>query len=344
MEMEHFGKTVVVLRSAAVAAFCAAMLMPAATDAAELYEGKRITLIVGFKPGGTADADGRLIAKHLPRHIPGNPGFVVQNVPGAGGLTAINSAYNVAKADGMSIYQMASGHYLQQLAGSSAVRFDVSKMPVLGAWTRTQYALVVRSDKGKTIQDLRNLKEPLRVATSGIGTGTYLITVAWQKALGLNFQLITGYESSEQNLALERGEVDARTNSAKSVVVERPDWIKNDLVRLVAVIGPERDPVAPDVPAVRELNPNPGPYFDTIAEGLGVARPYVLSPGTPAANLKVLRDAWKAMLADKEFIADVEARKWEFVPTSYDRLETFYRRVVTETPPEVITELKALFP
>ncbi|MFM2130705.1 MAG: hypothetical protein RL477_2251, partial [Pseudomonadota bacterium] len=295
-------------------------------------------------PGGTADADGRLIARHLPNHIPGNPAFVVRNMPGAGGIKAVNLAYNVAKADGLAIYQLASGHYIQQLTGSKAVQFDISKMPILGAWTRSQYALIVRTDKFKSIEDMRKSKTPVNIATSGIGTGTYLYTIVWQKALGINFRLITGYDSAEQDLALERGEVDARTNSARGAKKGHPEWFQKDQMRVLAVGGPERDPLVPEARTVKEINPNPGAFFEAVNEGLSVARPYALSPGTPAENMKVLRGAWAKMLADKAFLDEVEKRGWDFVPTSYDRLESFYSKVIKETPPEVVTELKAIFP
>lgn len=322
----------------------AASLVPVAAGAADLYEGKRVSLVIGFKPGGTADADGRLIAKNLPNHIPGNPTFVVRNMPGAGGIKATNLAYNVAKPDGLSIYQLASGHYLQQLAGSKVVQFDISKMPILGAWTRSQYALVVRTDKFKSIDDIRKSKTPLRIGTSGIGTGTYLYTIAWQKALGVKFQMITGYDSAEQDLALERGEVDARTNSAKSALKNHSDWFKKGFASILVVGGPDRDPLIPNVKTVKEMIPDPGPFFEAVSEGLSVARPYALSPGTPEENLKVLRAAWSKMLKDKEFLAQVKKRKWDFVPTSYDKLEGFYRKVIKETPADVVQELKAIFP
>lgn len=325
-------------------AACLAALTPATASAASFYEGKRITLIVGFKPGGTADADGRLIAKHLGTHIPGNPNFVVQNLPGAGGITATNLAYNVARPDGLSIYQLASGHYLQQLAGSKVVKFDITKMPILGAWTRSQYVLAVRSDKFKSIEEMRNAKEPPRIASSGTGTGTHLFTIAWQKALGLKFKVVTGYGSAEQSLAVERGEADGRTNSAKSIVNSNPHWITKNFAPPLVQGGPERDPLIPNVPTVRELNPNPGAFFEAVSEGLSVARPYALSPGTPADRLEILRQAWGKMLKDEAFLADVKKRKWDFVPTPYDKLESFYRKVLKDTPPEVIAELKEIFP
>lgn len=312
--------------------------------AASYYEGKRINIVVGFKPGGSADSDARLIAQHLARHIPGKPNIVVQNEPGAGGIKSINLAYNVAPPDGLSIYQLASGHYLQQLAGSSVVKFDLSKMPILGGWTRTTYALAVRSDKFKSIEDLRNAKEPARIGSQGIGTGTYLYTVGWQKALGIKFNVITGYESTEQDLAVERGEIDGRTNSAEGIMRSHPHWITKNFAPILVVAGTTRDPLVPDVPTVYELNPNPGPYFETINEGLSVARPYALPPKTPQDRVATLRKAWQDMLNDEVFVAEVKKRKWNFVPTPGEKLEAFYKKVIAETPPDVVAVLKEMFP
>lgn len=325
---------------------CAALALMAGspTAAQNYYQGKRVNVVIGFAAGGTADTDGRLIAHHLGRHIPGNPNMVAQNEPGAGGIKSINMAYNIAPPDGLNIYQLASGHYLQQLAGSSVVKFDLSKTPVLGAWTRTSYALAIRSDKYKSIEDIRNSKQPPRIGSSGIGTGTYLYTVGWQSALGIKFQLITGYESAEQDLAVERGEIDGRTNSVESIVRSRPHWIEKNFAPILVISGTERDPMVPNVPTVYELNPNPGPYFETINEGLAVARPYILPPATPPERVVELRKAWQEMLADKAFIADVERLKFNFVPTSGEKIEAFYKKVIAETPPDVVAFLKEMFP
>jgi tripartite-type tricarboxylate transporter receptor subunit TctC len=309
------------------------------------YDGKRINVVIGFAAGGTADADGRLIAQHLGRHIPGKPTMIAQNEPGAGGIKSINMAYNVAQPDGLSIYQLASGHYLQQLAGSGAVKFDLSKMPILGSWTRSTYALAVRSDKFKSIEDMRNAKEALPlIGSQGIGTGTYLYTVGWQSALGIKFKVITGYESAEQDLAVERGEIDGRTNSTESLMSTHPQWMTQNFAPILVVSGTTRDPLVPNVPTVYELNPNPGPYFETINEGLAVARPYALPPNTRPERVAELRKAWQAMLKDPEFQTDVKKRKFNFVPTSGESLEAYYKKVITSTPPDVIAFLKEMFP
>jgi tripartite-type tricarboxylate transporter receptor subunit TctC len=334
-----FGKSV----SLAVALMVGS-ISTALAQGGDYYAGKRLDVIVGYKAGGTADADGRIIAQFLGRHIPGHPNLIVQNMPGAGGIKAITLAYNVAKPDGLAIYQLGSGHYLQQLAGSSVVHFDVSKMPVLGAWTRSTYTLVIRADKYKSLEDIRNAKISPAIGTQGIGTGTYLFSVGWQKALGIKLNLITGYESAEQDLAIERMEIDGRTNTTESILRSRPQWLSEKLVNLIAVSGKERDPDVPDVPTVYELNPNPGPFFETIDEGLSVARPYVLPPQTSPELVSTLRKAWNAMLEDQEFIAELKKRKFNFVPTHGEKLEAFYKRVIADTPPDVVQILKENFP
>lgn len=317
----------------------AAMLAPA-SEAADFYDGKRINIIVGFASGGSADGDARLIARYLGNHIPGNPTIIVQNMPGAGGLKAINLAYQGTNPDGLTIYQLASAHYIQQIVGSSAAQFDLSKMPILGAWTRSNYVLVV-SDKYKTLEDMRKAKEII-IGSEGMGSGTYVFTIAWQKALGLNFKLITGYGSAERTLAVERGEIEGRTETVGNIMRGDPQLRKNAPPRVQS--GTVRSPLMPDVPTVYEVNPHPGAFFETVNEGLSVSRPYVLSPGTPADRLAVLRKAWQDMLNDQTFITEIEKQGWEFVPTPYDQVESFYKKAIKDTPPDVIAELKALFP
>jgi tripartite-type tricarboxylate transporter receptor subunit TctC len=332
---------ITIMPALVVAASLSAAALAAHANAADFYEGKRINIIVGFASGGSADGDGRLIARYLGRHIPGNPTIIVQNMPGAGGLKAINLAYHGTNPDGLTIYQLASAHYIQQLVGSNAAQFDLSKMPILGAWTRSTYVLVV-SDKYKTIEDMRNAKEPIIIGSEGMGSGTYVFTVAWQRALGIKFKLITGYGSAERTLAVERGEIEGRTETVGNIVRGDPLARKKAPPRVQS--GTTRSPLMTDVPTVYEVNPNPGAFFEAINEGLSVSRPYVLSPGTPPDRLAVLRTAWQDMLKDPTFISEIDKQGWEFVPTPYDQVESFYKKVIKDTPPDVIEELKVLFP
>ena len=331
-----------VVVGAALASLALVAMGASSVSAAPFYEGKTITLTVAFAPGGTADQDGRMIAQYIARQLDGNPKVVVQNVPGAGGIKAINMAYQIAKPDGLSIYQLASAHFLQQLAGSDAIKFDLSKMPFLGAWLHSTYVLSVRAATGmKTVEDIRKAKAPLQIGTQGLGTGTYIYTVAWQQALGIKFKLVTGYEGNEQTLAVERGEIDGRTDTASSVMQRSADWRR--LAPPLVQNGPERDPLLADVPTVNDINPNPGVFWDTINSALSMDRPYVLPPNTDPARVAELRKAWDKMLKDPAFAADAEKRHWTIVPTSYDKAESFYKKAAAATPPDVIKELQGLF-
>ena len=181
------------------------------------------------------------------------------------------------------------------------------------------------------------------IGTQGLGTGTYLFSLVWQNALGIKLNMVNGYESAEQDLAIARDEIDGRTNTTESIVRSRPQWLSSGFARVLAVSGSERDPLIPDAPTVRELAANPGALFETINEGLSAARPYVLPPKTPNERVVTLRKAWNDMLEDQEFIAELERRKFKFIPVKGEELEAFYRRVVADTPVEVIEILKANF-
>lgn len=312
--------------------------------AADYYEGKTVTFTVGYKPGGSADGDARLIAKHIGSHIPGNPNVIVQNRPGGGGVRAINYAYNEAKEDGLSVFQLGSAHYLQQLAGSKAVKFDVSKMPILGAWTKTTYVLAIRSDKYPSIEAIRNAKSAPKIADKGTGSGTAVMTVAWQKGLNIKLDILPGYGSSESNLAVERGEADGRTAGVSGMLRRTPQWIKKNFAPPLVQAGPKRDTRIPNVPTVYDLNPNPGKFYRTVNEGLSFARPYAMPPGTPKAQVEALRAAWEKMLKDDAFLKDIRKRKLNFVPTSHAEVEKFYQEVVADVSPEVVKVLQKLFP
>lgn len=319
------------------------LFLGARASASDFYDGKTVTLVVAFAAGGLADADGRMVARFLGRHIPGNPNIVVQNKPGAGGISAINYGYHVAQPEGLEIYQLASAHALQQISGSQAVQFDLSQMPALGAWLRSTYALSVRADSPyKSIDDIRNAAQPPLIGTQGLGTGTYAYTIAWQRALGINFKLVQGYEGNEQVLALERGEIDGRTETPTEMIQRGPDWMR----RFPALVqsGPDRDPDLPGVPTVYDLAPQPGALFETINSALSVDRPYVLSPGTPPDRVAVLRQAWTDMLNDPELIAEAQRLHWRIIPTPYAKIEAAYKQLVKGTPPDVIGQLKVLFP
>lgn len=319
-------------------------MLSAATPswAEEPQAGKQMYLIIGFAAGGTADADGRTIARHLGDHIPGRPTIVAQNRPGAGGIASINSAFQGGRSERLTIYQLASGHVLQQLAGSEAIKFDLRQMPVLGGWIKGTYVLSISAAKGfKTIADLKNAKVPPNIGTQGLGTGTYSYTVGFQHALGLNLKIIHGYEGAEQVLAMERGELDGRVDTAASSL-QRSDW--RERFPPLVQNGPDRHPGLPDVPTVNDLVPNPGLLWETINSAMSVDRPYVLSPDTRPEDIAMLRNSWVQMLKDPALLDDAQKRNWRVLPTSHVQLEAFYRKILSDAPHDVVDQLKKIFP
>src|SRR5215813_12931597 len=194
------------------------------------YQGKTITLIAGTTAGSQYDAHARLIAQHWGKHIPGNPEIIVQNMPGAGSMIAANYVYNVAKPDGLTLGSIAPGLYLAQLTANKEVKFDWAKYAWIGTPEHNGTLLFMRADTPyKSIEDIRQAKEPPKCSATGVGTSGHLIPRLLEETLNLKFQLVTGYPGgAEQDLALERGEVQCRAITVAAFFGREPfiSWYK----------------------------------------------------------------------------------------------------------------------
>lgn len=274
---------------------------------ASLYEGKTITIVVGYKPGGGYDRYARLIAKHLPKYIPGNPGVIVQNMPGAGSVIAANHLFNVAKPDGLTIGTFNNATVIAQLIKVEGVRFDLAKFAWLGSAASDAVILSVRSDfPYKTADDLRKAKQFV-IGTTGPGSSTHDFPALLKEFAGFDFKLVPGYSSSADiMLAIERKEVDGRAGSYDSI---KP-FIDRGLVR----------------PIIRNRTSAPGIEKFAVDENLATSkngklimavnavptqiyRPFVAPPGTAKDTVKILRDAFANALKDKELLAEAEKGK-----------------------------------
>jgi tripartite-type tricarboxylate transporter receptor subunit TctC len=197
---------------------------------ASLYEGKTITIIVGYKPGGGYDRYARLIGKHLPKYIPGSPGVIIQNMPGASSVIAANHVFSIAKPDGLTIGTFNNATVIAQLIKVEGVRFDLTKFAWLGSAASDAVILTVRSDLPyRTADDLRKAKQFV-IGTTGPGSSTHDFPALLEEFAGFDFKLVPGYSSSaDVMLALERKEVDGRAGSYDSI---KP-FIDRGLVRPV---------------------------------------------------------------------------------------------------------------
>jgi len=316
------------------------------------YQGKTIRIIVGYLSGDSHDQFARVYARHMPKHIPGNPDFLVQNMPGAGTMIAANHVYNLTKPDGLTLGSISGGLYFAQVTGRKEVQFDWSKFSWIGSPDHNGHVVFIRGDSPyKTLEDIRNAKEPPRCSATGVGSSSYDVPRLLEDAVGLKFQVISGYPGgAEQDLAIERNEVQCRAITTDTFFGREPflRWHKTGFVRILIQTSRQRDPRVPDVPTIYEAmeqfkTPPTKRRFATAYLGVGAIgiRPIVGTPGIPADRVKILRDAYSQTLRDADFLAEAKKRGWEIKPVSGDELEVIAKDVINQ-PPDVVAWLKKL--
>ena len=334
----------VVLFVASLIAWC-----PVSRAQSNFYQGKTIKTVVGYLAGDGFDIWARIVSAHLGKHLPGHPEFIVQNMPGASSRIAANYIYRVAKPDGLTIGAIGGSLYLDQLQGRKEVQFDWSKFAWLGSTDRIEWLFYMRSDSPyKTFEDIRKASEPPKCSTTGTGTSGHFVPRLLEETLKLKISLVAGYQGgSEQDLALERGEVQCRALSVPTFLSREPflTWRKKGFVRILLQTGQKRDPRLPDVPTIYELmdeakTPDSGRRLVSVILASGnLGRPYIAPPGLAPERLKLLRDAFMKAMNDPELQADVKKNQLELHPTNGEELEKIARDSVKQTP-EIIERMK----
>jgi len=312
------------------------------------YDGKTIQLLVASGPGATTDFGARLVGRYLGKHIPGNPGVIVQNMPGAGGLVAANHLFNIAKPDGLTILAVSRANYLDQMVGRAEVRADFRKFGWIGSFNKAPMMAACRTDTPyKSIAAIRAAKVPPRFGQSGTGRISYAFGSLFEKILDLKMKNVTGFKSGrDTDMGLERGEIDCRATSDITVIREPwNQWVKENFVTFVIQQGPEKSSLLPPVPTVAELaSPESKPLvklMDVMLAYTEFDRPFTAPPGMPKERLQLLRESFERMLKDAEFAA--EAKKlldWD--GTTYlsgEQLQKKIEATVTQ-PPDVIKQVK----
>lgn len=312
---------------------------------APFYQGKAITVVVGYVAGDGFDIWARLFARHMPKHIAGSPGFIVQNMPGAGSMIAANYVYNVAKPDGLTLGVIAPSLYFDQLVGREEVQYDWTKFTWIGTPEQTDQLLFVRADSPyRTIEDIRKAAEPPKCGATGTASTGYYLPKLFEETLGLKFRIVTGYPGGgDIDLGVERGEVHCRAFTVSTFFGREPfeTWRKKGFVRVLVQTGKKRDARAPDVPTIYELmdahkTPEAGRRLATVILASAVfGRPIVAPPGVPADRIKNLRDAFSKALREPEFLEETKKRRWIVDPVSGEELEALAKEVIGQ-PQEVI--------
>jgi tripartite-type tricarboxylate transporter receptor subunit TctC len=238
------------------------------------YQGKTMTIVVGTVAGDLYDLYARAIALYMGKYIPGNPNIIVQNMPGAGHMIAANYIYNVAKPDGLTIAAINAGLYFEQLIGRAEVKFDWTKYTWIGNATKSPQVLYMRVDSPfKTIEDVRNAKEPPKCGTTGMSNMGYFVPKLLEETVGAKFNVVSGYQGgNEIDLAVERGEIQCRSLSSEAYFSREPfhTWRKNNFARVLVQGGRKRDERLPDAPTLYELldkykAPESGPLGGRVA-------------------------------------------------------------------------------
>lgn len=279
------------------------------------YAGKTITFVVGYKPGGGYDSTARLLARHLPKYIPGNPTIIVQNMPGANSIIAANHVYNVAKPDGLTIGTFNRNLPIAQLLKVEGVKYDMTKFGWIGSAASESTVLALRNDLSyKSFDDLKKAGTEVVIGATGPGANTYDFPLLIRELLGVKLKIVSGYSSSSDiMLAIERKEVDGRAGSYTSV---RP-FIDRGLVTPV-IRARASEPGIEKLPVDEDLAPNPRAKAIMVLRSAPevVGRPYVMTPGTPDELVKTMREAFKKVIADSELMAEAKKAKMslEFVP------------------------------
>lgn len=319
---------------------------------APYYQGKSIRVVVGFTTGGFYDRWARLLSRHMPKHLPGNPEMVVQNMPGAGSVIATNYVSSVAKPDGLTIGFPSNGIYLDQLVGRQEVKFDIRKFAWIGSPVKEPMIFYMRSDAPfKTISDVKNAKEPPKCGSTGTVSSDFILARLLEETLPpLKINTVLGYPGgAEIDLAVEKGEVMCRGMTASPFFGREPflTWQKKNFVRVLLFTGDKRDERIPDVPTLDEIfDKEKVPetsrrVAEVILAAESFGRPIFATPGTPADRIKLLRNAFEQALKDPELIAEAKKGRMDIDPATGESLEKLANQILAQ-PPEVIARVKKI--
>jgi tripartite-type tricarboxylate transporter receptor subunit TctC len=314
-----------------------------ADQVADFYHGKTLNLIIGTSSGNDYDFRARLLARHLGKHIPGEPAIVPQNMPGVGGVKAANYLATIAPRDGTSLHMIMSNMMASEAIGAQGVQFDARKFFWIGNTTSTPNVTVSWYNSGVTSIEQVKTRE-LIVGAPG-GTVGVVYATAMNRLIGTRFKIVTGYPGgNEVNLAMERGEIDGRaSNSWASWKSTRPDWVKDKKINVLVQVGLQRAPDLADVPLLYELASNDmeRQVLTFLSADTAIARALVTAPDAPPERVAALRRAFDDTMRDPEFLAEADKALLDIVPMSGADAQKIADSIVN-TPPQVVARAKML--
>lgn len=331
----------------AITALMLGFAAPAAAQdgVAQFYQGKNVRMIVGVAVGSGYDINARALARHLGKHIPGNPTIIVQNQPGAGSITMTNQLYNTGPFDGTVIGAAFGGMPTAPLLTPEGVKFDPAKLNWLGSTNReTHVTYLWNTAPANSLEDIK--KQETVVGAQAAGTTQYDFPLMANAIFGTKFKIVKGYGGTPQiHLAMERGEIEGNGASALTTLKAiKGDWIKDKKVKIIAQWALRPNPDLPGVQNVLDLAKNDADKAALllVLARLDFGRPFFVPPNVPADRVEALRKAFDATMKDPDFLAEAEKFKLDIDPLNGKQVSELVAHVLA-TPKDVVARVRDIF-
>lgn len=310
----------------------------------EFYKGRQIELAIGYPPAGSNDVYARLLARHLGKHIPGNPTLVPQNRPGAGSFLALGYMATVAPKDGSVIAIGAPTAALDEKLGTQGVRFKTAEFNWIGRIdSLINIVFLWHTSPVKSVADAMKIESKL--SGTGVGSTVSIYPTVMNNVLGTKFKLIMGYKgSNEAQLAVERGEVEGHSTSWTAVKVGHPTWRPEKKINIIVQFALKKHPEMPEVPTAVELarNDEERQILRAVMNATEIGTAFFTTPGTPKDRVETLRRAFDATMKDPEFLAEAAKTKLTVGPMGGEELQSLVGEVAAISP-EILEKVRAAY-
>lgn len=314
-----------------------------ANEAEEFYRNKTLTMVVAFSAGGMYGLNGRIMSRHLGKHIPGNPNIVVQHMPGQGGAKAANYMYNAAPQDGSYIAELSKDIAVAQKLRPEASKYKADEFHFLGRMNPYSAVFMVWHAAGvKTLEDAK--ENEVIVANSGKSSHSYMEAALLKKYAGLNLRLVVGYAGAgEMYQAMENGEAHARIGAWNSLKSVKRAWLRDNKVYVIMQTGLEKQPDLPDTPLMVDLFKDEEPRRMAEFMSLGGPVGWGLSapPGTPKHLVAALQGAFDEMVKDPAFLEDAKKRNAEVNPATGKEVQKAVERTLA-VPDSLVAQMREI--
>jgi tripartite-type tricarboxylate transporter receptor subunit TctC len=317
-------------------------IAPHAAEPEGFYKGKTVITYIGFAPGGSYDYFGRLVARHLGKHLPGNPTVIAESMPGAGSFTAANYLYARAPRDGSALGIVSQTVAIEEALGTSGVQYKTSRFNWIGRATSVnEVSLTFHSSNTRTIRDA--IANETTMASTGAGSPSETYLKLLNAVAATRFKLVGPYPASnDAMLAMERGEVDGAFTSYNTLKVSRQDWLRDKKINILVQYG-ERSADLPDVPFAVDLAKTEADRqlmaFYVSSEQIG--RAFLAPPETPADRIAALRKAYDETMQDPQLLAEIDQSHSEFNPLSGEKLQRLVA-ATADVPAAIVARIRTI--